>query len=518
MPIRISMTYNRILVAFFLIVLFFNTQVAGAQVFNKQLKQVPTTPDTSKQKVKPEIKGITPVKVEEKKPASIGQIPFHMGNENIQATDIPKSPVFVTNEFNLLLNDNSTKISRRGAGIGTFHIVKRNNGGYVLAYTAESENQSIYAKGVMFDLDDDLKQIGLAKIFTLSDESISGFDLRESPGNHIGIAYLCKVATIYDVNKQPVDPKTVLKRVIYKSGYPAENFKVDEHLSGYMELIGQHFGGIDDTRIYYNKEDKGKISLNYGGSNFFNCDLQALKKQENFGDNTLIHAKIKSFHDFEYNVLVETSTKFNSVIWNLEQNGFSSSRSVVPSWPFLLVEPNIISPSEFVCRIENDPYTPFKEDYEISDIVKFDFLSNGNLIVLESQKDGINRIHYYNSRLEKINNGIGAAPLPNFLNSRVIIDKDRILTLELENNRWLALVPSYKDQMIQYRAIVYDFQDDAILWSAAEVLWEEPDLDYRDMKLLKLSDKKVLISYIDNSDYPNSHQQTIKFRILNLNF
>jgi hypothetical protein len=494
--------------------------VAKSQGFEKQLKQLPSTQDTSKQKIKLGDKTIIPVKVEDKKPTPAlhsGQIPFNIGNEDIQAMIIPKSPVFVTNEFKLVLKDNSTKICRRGHGKNSFDIIKKSNGGYVLAYLAETENQSIYAKGVMFNLGNDLKQTGFSTIFTSYEEDISRFVITESIQNQIELAYLCKVATSYDVYKQPINPKTILKQSVFVGGSPIRNVKVDEHPTGAIDLVGISKGNFE-TRVFYNKEGKGKIGLIYGNTGNFNCDIQSIGSQESFGGSNLIQADIKSFRDFGYNILIETSTRFNSVVWDLEKYGLASARTSVPSWPFLLVEPNIMSNNEHVCRIENDPYTPFREDYELFDVVKIDMLSNGNLVVLESQQDGINRLHLYNSRLEKINNGIGAAPLPNFLNSRIILDRALLHSLELNNGKWLAFVPSYKDQTIQYRAIVYDSQNDAILWSASEVLWEEPNLYYRDMKLLKLSDKKVLISYIDDSDYPNSHQQTIKFRILNLNF
>ncbi len=510
------MAISRVFFVFLSMVFYLHFKTVEAQVINKPLKAISLKQDTSKQK----IKHGTPVNIEEKKTmpsTKTGQVPFNIGNEKIPFLDIPQTPVFVTDEFRLVLKDNTTKISRSIDGKNTFDIIKSKSGGYVIAYAAASENQSIYAKGVMFNLGDDLKQIGLSKIFTLSDEDILGFVIKESLNNQIGLAYLCKVAATYDEYKQPVNPKTILKQTVFTSGNSVRNMKLDEHPSGLIELLGL-YQGISNSRIYYNKEDKGKISLIYGSNSYFNCDIQPIKKQESFGDNTTIQAKIKSIHDFEYNVLMETSTKYYSVIWNLEEYGFSSGRSVKPSWPLLLVEPIIISTTEQVCRIENDPYTTFKEDFELSEIVKMELLSNGNLILLQSEEEGISRIQLYNSHLEKVNEGKGIAPLPNFLNSRVILDKDRLLTLELDNNKWLVFASGYKDQTIQYRAVVYDFQNDKILWSLADVLWEEPSLNHRDIKLLKLDEKRVLISYIDDSDYPNNYQQTIKFRILNLNF
>jgi len=400
----------------------------------------------------------------------------------------------------------------------TFDIIKKQDGNFALVYGASTENLDIYSKGILMTLNPDLSQRGNAMIITRPDEELRYIKLAELYANTLSIVYTCNDATCLYTSGYSLGERdnrlTTLKYSEVSSGGNVANRSIDDAI-GQIQLFDFYKpSSSSDISVVYNLNGKGKIGLAsmYIGANVMACDLWELHEDETvfYGQPpTKVWPEITDASLLGNKMLLLTNARLQTPVWNLDDDGLESGRSMRPVWPLLTVDGHEVANNNgTICQYDNDPYTIYAdEDLDLNDVIRTFALSDGKLGVLE-QGSSFTYFNVFDEKLNRIYDHAGLAEN---------IVQGSIAPVDLGNGRILFFYKTRSGNKDQFRASIYDWNIHDILWTGSNVLWEEEQSDWKTWKLVKADDNRYLaVSFVlEDGHYMN--QQTLEYRILTLN-
>ena len=299
-------------------------------------------------------------------------------------------PLLVSQKYESLLQDNTTFIDERGKYGMTFDIIKKQDGGFALAYGSATENLDIYTKVILFHLRPDLAQRGNSIILSMPDEELQQLVLNEFSAGNLSVVYTANSAKCINSAGNRDNALAVLRSVEVKSNGSLKSRLVDDEYAR-IQLKGVVKGGSNDISVVYNHNGKGKVALAglYLGSHTMECDLNPLPTQEfNFSINEAPSHQpvVKSVSQAQNMILIHTSTRMQTPVWNLGDQGLNSGRSLKPVWPLLSVDVYEVANRGGIrpCLYDNDPYTVYTDAMDLSKVSEMFALSDGNLGAIET--------------------------------------------------------------------------------------------------------------------------------------
>jgi len=394
--------------------------------------------------------------------------------------EVLNQPLFVSQRYTRLLHDNGTYIDERGYHKMTFDILKKQDGNFALAYGASTENLDIYSKGILMTLKPNLSQLGSAMIITQPDEELRYIRLSEFHPNTLSIAYTCNDANCIYTSGYSIGDRdnrlTTLKFTQVNPNGTIENRSIDDAV-GQIKLFDLFKpSGSSDISVVYNLNGKGKIGLAgmYFGSHNMACDLWQLNQEETmfYGQQTAkVVPEITDASLMGNTMVLLTTARLETPIWNLEDKGLESNRVMQPVWPLLTVDGfEVANNNGTICRYDNDPYTAYTDqDLDLNNIISAFSLSDGKLGVLE-QGTSFTYFNVFDQQLKRVHGHAGLAEN---------IVQGSIKSMDLGNGRILFFYKTRSGNKDQFRATIYDWNIHDILWTGSNVLWEEDHSDWK---------------------------------------
>ena len=427
----------------------------------------------------------------------------------------------VSQKYERVLSDYSIFIDERGYDGITFDIIKKQNGDFALVYGASSENLDIYSKGILFTLNSDLSQKGNAMIITKPDEELRDIKLNEFVKDELSILYTCiDSRCVYD-NGSRNNRICALKHISIESNGKTKTRNIDDAL-GVIQIMGIFKPPYcDDITVAYNFDGKGKLGTagSYLGSHNSICNINKLRTIENTflsQPSPNVQPGFKSFSLMGNKFLILHDKQLKTPEWNLKDKGLSSGLIDKLVWPLLVVDgfevANRSSSSDNPnCYYDNDPYTLYTDGaLQPNDMIRAIPLKDGSLGILE-QDGNSTYFNVFDSELNRVHPHISIAQN---------IHLPSIQFEELGNDRILFFFKTKSGtNIMEYRAVIYGWKENKVLWSSEEILWQGVEnFDWDNIhKLVKIGDNRfVAVSFKEGGEF-YQYTQTLEYRILTLN-